>query len=73
MAKKSKLKLKVKARKSVKRGVKCGCPARERALKESSPIHNFIKAITEKKFNAADKYLVDAVEAKLKARIAATL
>ena len=73
MAKKSKLKLKLKARKGAKKGAKCGCPSREKALKEASPVSNFIKAIAEKKYNVADKYLMEAVEAKLKARIAATL
>lgn len=51
-----------------------GCPgcAKRRMMRESS-LYQFIKAITEKKYNTANKYLADVVEAKLKARIAANL
>jgi len=49
-----------------------GCPCRESVLKESS-LYQFIRAITEKKYNTANKYLADVIEAKMKARIASTL
>jgi hypothetical protein len=52
-----------------------GCPgcAKRRALMRESSLFQFIKAITEKKYNQANKYLADVIEAKLKTRIAANL
>jgi len=50
-----------------------GCAARDRALGESSHIGKFIRAIAQKKYNNANKYLADVIESKLMTRIAATL
>jgi hypothetical protein len=66
-----------KARKIKKKLVKKtkGCPgcAKRRAMLRESSLYQFIKAITEKKYNQANKYLADVIEAKLKSRIAANL
>lgn len=68
--------LKKFAKKSSKKKVigrgPAGCPCRESVLKEGS-LYQFIRAITEKKYNTANKYLADVIEAKMKARIASTL
>ena len=71
MAKMSKAKLRKK--KLTGRKMRSGCAARDRFLRENLGVNQFIKAIAQKKYNTANKYLTDVIEAKLKARIAASL
>ena len=56
-----------------KRAKKAVRKSAKRALKESVNLLNFIRAITEKKYNQADKYLSAEIDARLKRKISQAL
>ena len=68
--KKSKKKFVLKKKKVLMAAPKRKCG---KCRNESTHIPQFIKAITEKRYNAASKYLTQEIEAKLKNRILANI
>jgi outer membrane lipoprotein SlyB len=56
-----------------KKKMKFKAKAKKKMVKENSNLLNFIKAIAEKNYSVANKYLSQEIEAKLKARISANI